>query len=159
VSRPILYDKSTFTAYSRSEVDCVRQIVETWCVMVSIIDLVMTDECNGLPTVINPAQEQLEETGSDKLPSLPWDLGVHWMSRMFHYLMTQVVFESHILHQGSIWSGPAGICPIEGGIFSLLIIMIGRGDGWIGTSSTKMPLQIQFLDSGSGGHRYFNLRI
>jgi hypothetical protein len=56
-SRPRLYDKSIFMAYSRSEVDHVRQTVETWCVMVSIIDLVMTDECSGLLTVISPAQE------------------------------------------------------------------------------------------------------
>jgi hypothetical protein len=57
VSRPRLYDRSTFMAYSRSEVDCVRQTVETWCVMVSIIDLVMTDERSGIPTVIILAQE------------------------------------------------------------------------------------------------------
>ena len=37
--------------------------------------------------------------------------------------------------------------------------MIGHGDVWIGTSSTEMPLQIQFLDSRSGGHRCFSLRI
>jgi hypothetical protein len=37
--------------------------------------------------------------------------------------------------------------------------MIGRGDGWIGTSSTEMSLQIQFMESRSGGHRYFSLRI
>jgi hypothetical protein len=42
-------------------------------VMVSIIDLVMTDECSGLPIVISPAWEQLKETRSDKLPSLPWN--------------------------------------------------------------------------------------
>jgi hypothetical protein len=40
-----------------------------------------------------------------------------------------------------------------------VIIMIGHGDVWIGTSSTDMPLQIQFLDSRSGGHRCFSLRI
>jgi hypothetical protein len=41
LSRPRLYDMSTFTAYSRSEVDRVIKTVETRCVMVSIIDLVM----------------------------------------------------------------------------------------------------------------------
>jgi hypothetical protein len=56
VSRSRLHDMSTFTTYSRSRVDCVRQTVETWCVMVSIIDQVMTDERSGLPTVISPAQ-------------------------------------------------------------------------------------------------------
>jgi hypothetical protein len=40
-----------------------------------------------------------------------------------------------------------------------LIIMIGHGDVWIGNSSTEMPIQIQFLDSSSSGHRYFSLRI
>jgi hypothetical protein len=88
VSRPRLYDRSTFTTYSRSEVDHVRQIIETWCVMVSIIDLVMIDEHSGILTVINPAQEKLAETGSDKLPSLPCDPGVHLVSRMFHYMTT-----------------------------------------------------------------------
>jgi hypothetical protein len=57
VSRPRIYDSSTFMAYSRSEVDHVRQTVETWCVMVSIIDQVMTYECSGLPTGISLAQE------------------------------------------------------------------------------------------------------
>jgi len=37
--------------------------------------------------------------------------------------------------------------------------MIGQGDVWIGTSSTEMPIQIQFLDNRFGGHRYFSLRI
>jgi hypothetical protein len=109
--------------------------------------------------VISLTQEQLDEIGSDKLPSLPWDPGsVHWVSRMFHYMMTQVAPESHTLHLGLVWSGPAGICPDGARTFSLLIIMIGHGDGWIGTSSTEMPLQIQFLDNRSGGHRYFSLR-
>jgi hypothetical protein len=110
VSRPRLYDRSTFTAYNSSEVDRVRQTVETWCVMVSIIDLVMTDERSGLLTVISPAQEQLVETGSDKLPSFPWDLGVHLVSRMFHYMTTQVAPESHTLHLGLVWSGSEGTC-------------------------------------------------
>jgi hypothetical protein len=38
VSRLRLHDRSTFTTYNRSEVDHVRQTVETWCVMMSIID-------------------------------------------------------------------------------------------------------------------------
>jgi hypothetical protein len=112
VSRLRLYDRSTFTAYNRSEVDFVRQTVETWCVMVSIIDLVMTDEHSGISTVISPVEEQLAETGSDKLPSLPWDPGVHLVSRMFHYMMTQVVPESHTLNLGLVWSGSAGTCPM-----------------------------------------------
>jgi hypothetical protein len=159
VSRPRLYDRSTFTTYSRSEVDRVRQTVETWCVMVSIIDLVMTDERSGLPTVISPAQEQLAETGSDKLPSFPWDPGVHLVSRMFHYMTTQVAPESHTLHLGLVWSGSAGTCPMGRDLFFLLIIMIGHGDVWTGTSSTEVSMPIQFLGSRFGGHRYFSLRI
>jgi hypothetical protein len=112
VSRQRLYDRSTFTAYNRSEVDRVRQIVETWCVMVSIIDQVMTNECCGLPIVISPAQEQLVETGGEKLPSFPWDPGVHLVSRMFHYMITQVARESHTLHLGLVWRELAGTFPV-----------------------------------------------
>jgi hypothetical protein len=112
VSRPRLYDRSTFTANNMSEVDCVRQTMETWCLMVSIIDQVMTDECNGLPTVISQAQEQLVLTGSDKLPSFPWDPGVHLVSRMFHYMTTEVAPESHTLHLGLLSRELAGTCPV-----------------------------------------------
>jgi hypothetical protein len=73
-------------------------------------------------------------------------------------MMTQVTLESHLLHLGLVWSGPTGICPIERGKFSLLIIMIGHGNGWTSTSSTEVSLQIQFLDNTSDGHRYFILR-
>jgi hypothetical protein len=156
VSRPRLHDRSTFTAYSRSEVDRVRQTVETWCVMVSIIDQVTTDEHRGLLTVISFTQEQLEEIGSDKLPSFPWDPGVHFVSTML--MLTQVAPESHTLHLGLVWSGSAGTCPMGRDPSFHVIIMIGHGDVWIGTSSTEMPLQIQFLDSRSGGHRCFSLR-
>jgi hypothetical protein len=145
-----------FQSYSQLQI-CLLSFSDTF-----IIDNNMRrieDEHIGLLTVISLTQEKLDEIGSDKLPSFPWDPGVHWVSRMFHYMMTQVVPESHTLHQGSVWSGPAGICPIERGNLSVLIIMIEHGDGWIGTSSTEMPLQIQFLDSRSGGHKYFRLRI
>ena len=68
--------------------DCVRQTIETWYVIVSLIDQVMTDEHRGLQTVISPAQEQPTKTGSDKLPTLPWDPGVHLASRMSDYMAT-----------------------------------------------------------------------
>ena len=106
-------DRSTFTASSRIEVDRHRQPVETRCVMVSIIGQVIEDEHRGLLTMINLTQEKLEEIGSDKLPSFPWDPGVHWVSKMFHYMMTQVVPEIHVLHHGLVQSGPAGTCPME----------------------------------------------
>jgi hypothetical protein len=159
VSRPRVYERSTFTAYNRSEVDRVRQTVETWCVMVSIIDLVMTDERSGISTVIRPAQEQLVEIGNDKLPSFPWDLGVHLVRRMFHYLTTQVSAESHTLHLGLVWREPAGTCPMGQDLSSLVIIMIGNGDVWTGSSSTLVSMPIQFLGCRFSGHRYFSLRI
>ena len=122
--------------------DRVRQIFETWCVMVSLIDLVMTDEHSGLSTVISPTQEQLAETGSDKIPSFPWDPGVHLVSRMFHYMMTQVAPESHTLHLGLVWNGSEGTCPMGQDLFFLLIIMIGHGGVWTGTSSTEVSMPI-----------------
>jgi hypothetical protein len=97
--------------------------------------------------------------GSDKLPSLPWDPGVHLVSRMFHYMTTQVAPESHTLHLGLVWSGPAGTCPMGRDLFFLLIIMIGNGDIWKGTYSIEVSMPIQFLGSRFGGHRYFSLRI
>ena len=72
----------------------------------------MTDERNGLPTVISPAQEKLVESGSDKLPSLPWDPRVDLVSRMFHYKTTQGAPESHTLHLGLVWREPTGTCPV-----------------------------------------------
>jgi hypothetical protein len=113
VARPRPPNMSIFTASKRIEVDCHRQLVETWCVMVSIIGQVIADEHRGLLIVISLTQEQLEEIGSDKLPSLPWDPGVHLASRMFYYRVTQVAPERHICHHGLVWSGPARICPIE----------------------------------------------
>jgi hypothetical protein len=46
------------------------------------------DEHRGLPTMISLTQEQLEGIGSDKLPSLPWDPGVHFVTRLFHFMRT-----------------------------------------------------------------------
>jgi hypothetical protein len=74
-------------------------------------------------------------------------------------MMTQVAPESHILHLGLVLSGFAGTCPMERGSFSVLIIMIGHGDGWAGTTSTEICLQMQLLDSRSDCHKYFSLRI
>jgi hypothetical protein len=105
-------------------------------VMVSIIGQVTTYEHRGLPTVISLTQEQLVETGSDKISSFPWDPRVHFVSRMFYIILTQVAPERHTLHLGLVWSGSIGTCPMEQDVFSLLIIMIGHGDGWASTTST-----------------------
>jgi hypothetical protein len=58
----------------------------------------IADEHIGLLTVISLTQKQLEEIGSDKLPSFPWDLGVRFVSTMF--MLTQVAPESLTLHLG-----------------------------------------------------------
>jgi hypothetical protein len=86
---------SIFTLSSRIEVDRYRQPVENSCVRVSIIDHVIVGEHRELLIEISLTQEQIEEIGSDKLPSLPLDPGVHLVSRMFHYMMTLVTPESH----------------------------------------------------------------
>jgi hypothetical protein len=79
---------SIFTTPSQIEVDSHRYPVESQCVMGSIIGQVIVDEHRGLLTMINLTNEQLEEIGSDKLPSFLWDPRFHLVSRMFHYMMT-----------------------------------------------------------------------
>jgi hypothetical protein len=94
-------DMSAFTTYNRIGVDRHRQTIEPLCVMVSIIGQGIAniskgdtfrdsheDEHGGLPTVISMTQEQLVGIGSDKIPSLPWDSRVHFVSRLFHFMMT-----------------------------------------------------------------------
>jgi hypothetical protein len=153
-------------------VDRDRQTVETLCVMVSIIGQVITDSLDGytdtdthedahgeLPTVINLTQEQLKGIGSDRLPGFPWDPVVHFVGRLFHLMMTQVAPESHILYCGLVLSGHTGTCPMERDSFSLLILMIEHGDGWVDITSTEVLLRMQLMDSRSSYHRYSNLRI
>jgi hypothetical protein len=172
VGRPRPSDMSDFTAYSRIGVDHHRQTVETLCVMVSIIGQRIADisegntdtdshedEHEGLSTLISMTHEQLVGIGSDKLPSFPWDPGVHFVSRLFHLMMTQVAPKSHILHCGLVLSGLAGACPMERESFSLLILMIKHGDGWADTTSTEILLLMQLLDSRSSFLRYSSLRI
>jgi hypothetical protein len=86
VGRPRPLDRRVYKAHNSIGVDHQRQIVETLCVMVSILDHGIAgipegdtdlgsheDEHGGLPTVISMTQEQLMGIGSDKLPSFPWD--------------------------------------------------------------------------------------
>ena len=70
----------------------------------------IADEHIGLMTVISLTQEQLEEIGSDKLPSFPWDPGVCFVSTTL--MLTQVAPESHTLHLGLVCSGSTGTCPM-----------------------------------------------
>jgi hypothetical protein len=165
-------DRSAFTAYSWIGVDHHRKIVHTLCVMVRILGLGIAyiskgdtdtnyhgDEHGGLPIVICMTQEQLVGIGSDKIPSFPWDLGVHFVSRLFHRMMTQVETKSYMLHFGLVLSGFAGACPMEQDSFSLLIHMIEYGDGWEDTNSTELLLLMHLLDSRSSFHRYSSVRI
>jgi hypothetical protein len=153
-------------------VDHHRQTIETLCVMVSILGHGIEhisegdtdtdshgDEHGGLPTVISMTQEKLVGIASDKLPSFPWDLGVHFVSRLFHLIMTQVAPKSYILHFRLVLSGLAGACPMERDSFSLLILVIEYGDGWVDTTSTEVLLPMQLLDSRSSFHRYSSVRI
>jgi hypothetical protein len=172
VVRPRPPDMSSFTAYSKIGVDHHRQTVETLCLMVSILGRGIADISEGdtdtdshravhrgLSTVISTTQEQLVGIGSDKLPSFPWDPRVHFVGRLFHLMMTQVVPENHILHCGLVLSGLAGACPMEQDSFSLLILMIKHGDGWADTTSRGVLLPMQPLDNRSNFHRYSSLRI
>jgi hypothetical protein len=145
-----------FQSYSQLQI-CLLSFFDTFIIDNSMRRI--ADQHRGLLTVISLTQEQLEEVGSDKLPTLPWDPGVHLASRISDYMMIQVAPESHTLHLGLGWSGSAGTCPMGRDLSFCLIIMIGHGDVWIGTSSIEMPLQIQFLDNRSNGHRCFSLRI
>jgi hypothetical protein len=117
------------------------------------------DEHGGISTVSTMTQEQLVGIGSDKLPSLPWDPGVHLVSRLFHLMMAQVTPESHIFHSRLVLSWLAGACPMERDNFSLLILMIKYGDGWEDITSIEVLLPMQLLDIRSSFHRYSNVRI
>jgi hypothetical protein len=172
VGRPRPPDRRVFIAYNNIGVDHQRQTVETLGVMVSILGHGIADisegdtdsdshgdEHGGLPTVISMTHEQLVGIGSDELPILPWDPGVHLVSRLFHLMMAQVAPESNILHSWMVLRGLAGACPMERDNFSLLILMIEYGDGWADVASTEVLLQMQLLDSRSSFHRYFSMRI
>jgi hypothetical protein len=159
-------------AHNNIAVDHQRQTIETLCMMMIILgpriaDISESDadpyshgdEHGGLSTVSTRTHEQLVGIGSDELPSLPWDPGVHVVSRLFHLMMTQVAPESHILHLGFVLSGFAGACSMERHCFSLLIIMLKHVDGLVHITSTEVLLQMQLLNNRFSCHRYSSLRI
>jgi hypothetical protein len=142
-------------------VDLERHTVKTLCVMMSIVGYGITnisegdtdpdfhgDEHGGFSTIISMTQEQLVGIGSDKLPSLPWDPGVHLVSRLCHLMMDQVEPESHILHSGLVLRGLAGACSMERDNFSFLILMIEYEDGWADITSIEVLLPMQLLTTG-----------
>jgi hypothetical protein len=90
-------DRSVLIAYSRIGVGHQGQTVEALGVMESIlghgtedISEVTTysdshwDEGGELLTVTSRAHQQLVGIGSDELPNLTWDPGVHWVDSLFH---------------------------------------------------------------------------
>ena len=74
-------------------------------------------------------------------------------------MLTQVAPENHIIYYGLVLSRHAGPCPMERDSFSLLILMIEHGDGWVDTISTEVLLQMQLMDTRSSRHRYSSLRV
>jgi hypothetical protein len=152
--------------------DHQRQIVETLSVMVSILGHGIADisegdtdsdshwdEDGGLPTFISMTHEQLMGIGNDELPMLPWDLGVHLVSGLFHLMMAQVAPESNILHSWMVLRGLAGTCSMWRDRFSLLILMIEYGGGWADVDSIEIPLQVHLLDNRPSFHRYVSMGI
>jgi hypothetical protein len=96
VVRPRPPDMSAFTTYNRIGVYHHRQTVETLCVIASILGHKIENISKGdtdtdshgnehgeLLTVINMTQDKLVGVRSDKIPSFPWYLGVHFVSRLF----------------------------------------------------------------------------
>jgi hypothetical protein len=93
-------DRSDFITYNRIGEDHQRQIVEALGVMESILghgtEEILEDdtesdshwdEDGGLLTIISMAHQQLVRIGSDELPNLPWDPGVHLVSSLLHLMM------------------------------------------------------------------------
>jgi hypothetical protein len=89
-------------AFIRIGMDHQRQTVEAMGVMGSIlghgtedISEVVTysdshwDEGGVLSTVTSRADQQLVGIGSDELPNLTWDLGVHLVNNLFHLMRIQ----------------------------------------------------------------------
>jgi hypothetical protein len=92
-------DRSVLIAYNRIGVGHQGQTVEALGVMESIlghgtedISEVTTysdshwDEGGGISTVTSRAHQQLVGIGSNELPNLTWDPGVHWVDSLFHLM-------------------------------------------------------------------------
>jgi hypothetical protein len=47
------------------------------------------DEGGGISIVTSRAHQQLVGIGSNELPNLTWDLGVHWFKILFHLMRIQ----------------------------------------------------------------------
>jgi hypothetical protein len=96
--------------------------------------------------------------GSDELPNLPWDLGVHLVKGLLHLMRVRVVPASNKLHSWITLRGLARICSMRRDMFSLLILVIELGDGWADFGSTGIPLQVHLFDNRPN-HPRFSMRI
>jgi hypothetical protein len=153
VGRPRPLDRSVLIAYIGIGVDHQGKTVEALGMMESIlghgtkdISKVATyldshwDDGGVLPTVISMTHEQLVRIGSDELPILPWDPGVHLVSGLFHLRMAPVALESNILQSWMVLRGLAWTFSMWRDKFSLLILVIDYGGGWADDDSTEIPL-------------------
>jgi hypothetical protein len=78
--------------------------------------------------------------GSCGLPNWLWDLRIHLVGSLLHFLMDHVVLTSGLLHSWIFMRGIAGIHSIWRDKFSLLVPRIKYGGGFVDFGSTRTPL-------------------
>jgi hypothetical protein len=164
-------DRSVLIAYNRIGVDHQGQTVEVLGVMESILghgtednSEVATysdshwDEGGRISTVTIGAHQQLARIGSDELPNLTWDPGVHWVDSLFHLMRIHVwrvqygYFEQTIMirveqHQHD---GPCQRLAWDPGITGLGISLTdGDERTFAGGSHFDFPLSLSIGESTS----------
>jgi hypothetical protein len=113
----------------------------------------------GLPKVISMAQQQLVGMEVVDFQIFHGIRGIQLVGSLLHLMMVQVAPTSDILHSWIFMRGLVGIHSIWQDKFSLLILRIEYGDGFVDFGSTGIPLQVQLLDSGPSPYMYFSMRI
>jgi hypothetical protein len=107
-------------------------------------------------TVTSRAHKQLVGIGSDELPNLTWDSGVHWVDSLFRLMRIHVwrvqyrYFEQTIMirveqHQHD---GPCHRLALDPGITELGISLTD-GDEWIFTRGSHFDFLVSFSIGGS----------
>jgi hypothetical protein len=76
-------------------------------------------------------QQQSVEIGSGGLPNWLWDLGIHLVSSLLHFLMDRVAPANGLLHSRIVMRGLPGIRFIWRDKFSLLVPRIEYGGGFV----------------------------
>jgi hypothetical protein len=171
VGRPRPPNRSVLIAYIKIGVDHQGQTVEALGMMESIlghgtedISEVATysdshwDEGGVISTVTGRAHQQLVGIGSDELPNLTWDPGVHLVNSLFHLMRIQEwriqngYFDQTVMirveqHQHD---GPCQRLAWDPGITGLGISLTG-GDEWTfaGGSPLDFPLSFSIGESTS----------